>query len=193
MGINTQDVLDAAGTKWNFLKFTPGLVGGHCIGVDPYYLAQKAQESGYYPEIILAGRRINDSMGSFVASEIVKKMVHRDIAVKGAKALILGFTFKENCPDVRNTRVIDIYHDLCGFGLDVTVFDPWVDQEEVSNEYGIRVLNNKIDLSQTYSTIVLAVSHNQFFELDIDALKEMNSVVFDIKGFLPQTMVDARL
>lgn len=193
LGIDTHSVLEAAGTKWNFLPFKPGLVGGHCIGVDPYYLAQKAQESGYYPEIILAGRRINDSMGSFVASEIVKKMVHRDIPVKGAKALILGFTFKENCPDVRNTRVIDIYHDLCGFGLDVTVFDPWVDQEEVSNEYGISVINNKIDLSQTYSTIVLAVSHNQFLEMDIDALKEMNSVVFDIKGFLPQIIIDARL
>ena len=191
--IDTNAVLEAAGTKWNFLPFKPGLVGGHCIGVDPYYLAQKAQESGYYPEIILAGRRINDSMGSFVASEIVKKMVHRDIPVKGAKALILGFTFKENCPDVRNTRVVDIYLDLCDFGLDVTVFDPWVDQEEVSKEYGISVINNKNDLSQTYSTIVLAVSHNQFLEMDIDALKEMNSLLFDIKGFLPQNMVDARL
>jgi UDP-N-acetyl-D-galactosamine dehydrogenase len=191
--IDTNAVLEAAGTKWNFLPFKPGLVGGHCIGVDPYYLAQKAQESGYYPEIILAGRRINDSMGSFVASEIVKKMVQKEIPIKGAKALLLGFTFKENCPDVRNTRVIDIYHDLIEFGLDVTVFDPWVDQEEVSNDYGISVINNKTDLSQTYSTIVLAVSHNQFLEMDIDALKAMNSVIFDIKGFLPQTMVDARL
>ena len=193
LDIDTNAVLEAAGTKWNFLPFKPGLVGGHCIGVDPYYLAQKAQESGYYPEIILAGRRINDSMGSFVASEIVKKMVHRDIPVKGAKALILGFTFKENCPDVRNTRVIDIYHDLCGFGLDVTVFDPWVDKGEVSAEYGIDVIKVQNCLDQKYSIIVLAVSHNEFLKLDFDTLKEINSVVFDIKGFLPKAVIDARL
>ena len=191
--IDTNAVLEAAGTKWNFLPFKPGLVGGHCIGVDPYYLAQKAQESGYYPEIILAGRRINDSMGSFVASEIVKKMVQKDIPVKEAKALLLGFTFKENCPDVRNTRVIDIYHDLIEFGLDVTVFDPWVDKEEVFSEYGISVVNDFSHLDQEYSTIVLAVGHNQFLEIDIDNLKAKNSVVFDIKGFLPQTIIDARL
>ena len=191
--IDTHAVLEAAGTKWNFLPFKPGLVGGHCIGVDPYYLAQKAQESGYYPEIILAGRRINDSMGSFVASEIVKKMVQKDIPVKGAKTLLLGFTFKENCPDVRNTRVIDIYQDLVEFGLDVTVYDPWVDLEEVNQEYGIEVSNSKSVLGFKYSAIVLAVSHNEFLKIDLAELKDEKSILFDIKGFLPQKLVDARL
>jgi len=193
LDIDTHSVLEAAGTKWNFLPFKPGLVGGHCIGVDPYYLAQKAQESGYYPEIILAGRRINDSMGSFVASEIVKKMVQKDITVKGAKALLLGFTFKENCPDVRNTRVIDIYHDLIEFGLDVTVFDPWVDIQEVQDEYGIVINNSLNDVKAEYSTIILAVSHNEFLNLDIASIKSKDSVLFDIKGFLPPEIVDARL
>ena len=191
--IDTNAVLEAAGTKWNFLPFKPGLVGGHCIGVDPYYLAQKAQESGYYPEIILAGRRINDSMGSFVASEIVKKMVQKDIPVKGAKALLLGFTFKENCPDVRNTRVIDIYQDLLEFGLDVTIYDPWVDPCEVEIEYDIVVKSDSSVLKERYSTLILAVSHNVFLELDINELKERKSVVFDIKGFLPENLTDARL
>lgn len=193
LDIDTHAVLEAAGTKWNFLPFKPGLVGGHCIGVDPYYLAQKAQESGYYPEIILAGRRINDSMGSFVASEIVKKMVQKDIPVKGAKTLLLGFTFKENCPDVRNTRVIDIYQDLVEFGLDVTVYDPWVDLDEVNQEYGIEVSNSKAVLDTKYSTIVLAVSHNEFLEIDIDSIKDQKSILFDIKGFFPLNLVDARL
>ena len=191
--IDTNAVLEAAGTKWNFLPFKPGLVGGHCIGVDPYYLAQKAQESGYYPEIILAGRRINDSMGSFVSAEIVKKMVQKDIPVKGAKALLLGFTFKENCPDVRNTRVIDIYQDLSEYGLDVTVYDPWVNQNEVEYEYGIEVNNDLSDLDKKYAAIILAVSHNEFYKLDINSLKEDKSVVFDIKGFLPEYLIDARL
>ena len=191
--IDTNAVLEAAGTKWNFLPFKPGLVGGHCIGVDPYYLAQKAQESGYYPEIILAGRRINDSMGSFVASEIIKKMVQKDIPVKDAKSLLLGFTFKENCPDVRNTRVIDIYQDLVEFGLDVTVYDPWVDQDEVDMEYGILVKNNSSVLKEKYSAIILAVSHNEFLKLDINSLKEEKSIVYDIKGFFPQELTDARL
>ena len=191
--IDTNAVLEAAGTKWNFLPFKPGLVGGHCIGVDPYYLAQKAQESGYYPEIILAGRRINDSMGSFVASEIVKKMVQKDIPVKGAKALLLGFTFKENCPDVRNTRVIDIYQDLLEFGLDITIYDPWVDPCEVEIEYDIVVKSDSSVLKERYSTLILAVSHNVFLELDINELKERKSVVFDIKGFLPENLTDARL
>ena len=191
--IDTNAVLEAAGTKWNFLPFKPGLVGGHCIGVDPYYLAQKAQESGYYPEIILAGRRINDSMGSFVASEIVKKMVQKDIAVKGAKALLLGFTFKENCPDVRNTRVIDIYHDLIEFGLDITVYDPWINPHEVEIEYDIVVKNDASVLEEKYSTLILAVSHNAFLGIDIKSLKEEKSVVFDIKGFLPEDLTDARL
>ena len=191
--IDTHAVLEAAGTKWNFLPFKPGLVGGHCIGVDPYYLAQKAQESGYYPEIILAGRRINDSMGSFVASEIVKKMVQKDIPVKGAKTLLLGFTFKENCPDVRNTRVIDIYQDLVEFGLDITVYDPWVDLEEVDQEYKIKVTDSKAVLGFKYSAIILAVSHNEFLKIDFDSLKSTKSVLFDIKGFLPKHLIDARL
>ena len=191
--IDTNAVLEAAGTKWNFLPFKPGLVGGHCIGVDPYYLAQKAQESGYYPEIILAGRRINDSMGSFVASEIVKKMVQKDIPVKGAKALLLGFAFKENCPDVRNTRVIDIYHDLIEFGLDVTVYDPWVDVKEVMLEYGITVENKQENIRGQYSSIILAVSHKEFMNLDIKSIRAKNSILFDIKGFFPPEFVDARL
>ena len=193
LDIDTHAVLEAAGTKWNFLPFKPGLVGGHCISVDPYYLAQKAQESGYYPEIILAGRRINDSMGSFVASEIVKKMVQKNIPVKGAKALLLGFTFKENCPDVRNTRVIDIYKDLIEFGLDVTVYDPWVDRQEVLQEYGIDVCNKNTISFDKYSCIVLAVSHNEFLRLDLRALRATESLIFDIKGFLPANLVDGRL
>ena len=193
LDIDTHSVLEAAGTKWNFLPFKPGLVGGHCIGVDPYYLAQKAQESGYYPEIILAGRRINDSMGSFVASEIVKRMVQKDIPVKGAKALLLGFTFKENCPDFRNTRVIDIYNDLIEFGLNVTVFDPWVDVKEVEEEYTIVVESNKDALIDDYSAIILAVAHNEFIALDYSKIKKKNSILFDIKGLLSDSIVDARL
>ena len=191
--IDTNAVLEAAGTKWNFLPFKPGLVGGHCIGVDPYYLAQKAQESGYYPEIILAGRRINDSMGSFVASEIVKKMVQKDIPVKGAKALLLGFTFKENCPDVRNTRVIDIYQDLIEFGLDVTVIDPWVDVEEVKYEYEIDI-QNKLSMSNAdYSAIIIAVAHREFLSIDLNQLKAKNSLIYDLKGILPKHLTDVRL
>ena len=193
LNIDTHSVLEAAGTKWNFLPFKPGLVGGHCIGVDPYYLAQKAQESGYYPEIILAGRRINDSMGSFIASEIVKKMVQKDIQVKGARALLLGFTFKENCPDVRNTRVIDIYKDLIEFGLDVTVYDPWVDSKEVKQDFGIIALNRKTDLKKDYSTIILAVSHNEFRDLKIIDLLAGDGFVYDIKGFLSKEIIDSRL
>ena len=191
--IDTHSVLEAAGTKWNFLPFRPGLVGGHCIGVDPYYLAQKAQESGYYPEIILAGRRINDSMGSFVASEIVKKMVQKDIPIKGAKALLLGFTFKENCPDVRNTRVIDIYNDLMEYGLDVTVYDPWVDNEEVKQEFGITVLNRQSQLKDDYTALILAVGHSKFKDLKTENLLAENSIVYDIKGFLPPELIDKRL
>ena len=193
LDIDTNAVLEAAGTKWNFLPFKPGLVGGHCIGVDPYYLAQKAQESGYYPEIILAGRRINDSMGSFVCSEIIKKMALKEIPIKGAKTLLLGFAFKENCPDFRNTRVIDIYQDLVEYGLNVTVYDPWVDQEDVLMEHGIRAINNPQVLTDKYQLIILAVSHSQFLELDLNSLKEPNSILFDIKGFFPENLTDARL
>ena len=191
--IDTNAVLEAAGTKWNFLPFKPGLVGGHCIGVDPYYLAQKAQESGYYPEIILAGRRINDSMGSFVASEIFKKMVQNDIPVKGAKLLLLGFTFKENCPDIRNTRVIDIYQDLVEFGLDVTVFDPWADKQEVQKIYGITLKNSMSELDRCYSSIILAVGHDYFLEIEWNNFRKHNSLVYDIKGVLPLDQFDYRL
>ena len=191
--IDTHAVLEAAGTKWNFLPFKPGLVGGHCIGVDPYYLAQKAQESGYYPEIILAGRRINDSMGSFVASEIVKKMVQKEIPIKGSKALILGFTFKQNCPDVRNTRVIDIYNDLKEFGLDVSVFDPWLGQSFNSDEYKINIEKNISMKKNTYSLIVLAVNHDKFKELDLDSIATSNALKYDIKGFFDKDKVDYRL
>lgn len=191
--IDTYAVLEAAGTKWNFLPFKPGLVGGHCIGVDPYYLAQKAQESGYYPEIILAGRRINDSMGSFVASEVVKKMVQKDIPIKGSRALLLGFTFKENCPDIRNTGVIDIYKDLIDFGLGVTIYDPWVDTNNALNEYSIAIENDWSSLKGPYSAIILAVSHNEFLNLDLSELKETRSILYDIKGFFSADLIDARL
>jgi UDP-N-acetyl-D-galactosamine dehydrogenase len=190
MGIDTLEVLEAAGTKWNFLKFKPGLVGGHCIGVDPYYLAQKAQEVGYHPEIILAGRRLNDSMGKHVATEVVKLMMRKDLKVIDSKVLILGFTFKEDCPDVRNTRVIDIYHELRNFDINVDVYDPWANQEEVMHEYGITVVN---ELPKTeYTGAILAVAHKEFAHLDIRAIVG-NGVVFDVKGVLNKEMVDARL
>ncbi|RZS98488.1 nucleotide sugar dehydrogenase [Cecembia calidifontis] len=192
LGIDTHEVLAAAGTKWNFLPFKPGLVGGHCIGVDPYYLAQKAQEVGYHPEIILAGRRLNDSMGRHVATELIKHMMRKDLKVIDSKVLILGITFKENCPDIRNTRVIDIYHELKSFDMDVDVYDPWASPEEVMHEYGISILNggNPLDISQ-YSGIVLAVSHDKFKGMQIQ--KSDSCVVFDVKGFLPKEAVDARL
>jgi UDP-N-acetyl-D-galactosamine dehydrogenase len=190
MGIDTLEVLEAAGTKWNFLKFKPGLVGGHCIGVDPYYLAQKAQEVGYHPEIILAGRRLNDSMGKHVATEVVKLMMRKDLKVIDSKVLILGFTFKEDCPDVRNTRVIDIYQELKNFDIQVDVYDPWAKPEEVMHEYGITVVNELP--SEKYSAAILAVSHKEFANLDIRAIVG-NGVVFDVKGVLNKEMVDARL
>jgi len=192
MGIDTLDVLEAAGTKWNFLPFRPGLVGGHCIGVDPFYLAQKAQEVGYHPEIILAGRRLNDSMGAFVASETVKIMVKSGKAVKNAKALMLGITFKENCPDIRNTRATDIYHELKEYAMEVDVFDPWANKVDVKNEYGIDLLDELDDLDQ-YSAIILAVSHNQFKHYNFKAAKEAGAVIYDAKSILPREIVDARL
>ncbi len=192
LGIDTQEVLEAAGTKWNFLKFKPGLVGGHCIGVDPYYLAQKAQEVGYHPEIILAGRRLNDSMGKHVATEVVKLMMRKDLKVIESKVLILGFTFKEDCPDVRNTRVIDIYNELKSFDVQVDVHDPWVNSEDVKHEYGIEVLN-KISDDSHYSAVVLAVAHEKFRGLSIRNLVGDSGVIYDVKGMLPKTLVDARL
>ena len=193
LDIDTTAVLEAAGTKWNFLPFKPGLVGGHCIGVDPYYLAQKAQESGYYPEIILSGRRINDSMGSFIASDIVKKMIKRDISVKESKALILGFTFKENCPDVRNSRVIDVYNDLIDYGLKIDVYDSHAKVDDVLNDYNLILSSKEHVLSQKYSVIILAVCHSDFLKLDISKLCLPQSMVYDIKGFLPKSVVDEKL
>jgi len=192
LGIDTNEVLEAAGTKWNFLKFKPGLVGGHCIGVDPYYLAQKAQEVGYHPEIILAGRRLNDSMGKHVATEVVKLMMRKDLKVIDSKVLILGFTFKEDCPDVRNTRVIDIYNELKSFDIQVDVHDPWVNSEDVKHEYGIEVLQQISEDSQ-YSAVVLAVAHEKFCGLPIRNLVGDCGVVYDVKGILPKSLTDARL
>jgi UDP-N-acetyl-D-galactosamine dehydrogenase len=192
LGIDTEDVLEAAGTKWNFLPFRPGLVGGHCIGVDPYYLAQKAQEVGYHPEIILAGRRINDSMGKHVATEVVKCMMRKDLKVLEANVLMLGITFKENCPDIRNTRAIDIYKELKTYDMQVDVFDPWADPEEVHEEYGLNLLSgDKAPELSDYSAIILAVSHEKFRNLPIQ--KSDNCVVFDVKSFLDKNVVDKRL
>lgn len=194
MGIDTHDVLEAAGTKWNFLKFYPGLVGGHCIGVDPYYLAQKAQELGYHPEIILAGRRLNDTMSSYIAGEVVKLMIKNDIQVKASKILILGFTFKENCPDVRNTKVIDIIKELESYNTQVTTYDPWAKPQEVMNEYGIITINSFDDIcSDHFDTIILAVAHDAFKAIDLPYLRKPNSIVYDAKGFLDRSQVDYRL
>ena len=192
LNIDTNDVLEAASTKWNFLNFKPGLVGGHCIGVDPYYLAQKAQEIGYHPEIILAGRRTNDSMGKHIVLEIIKHMLRKNLKISRSKILILGFTFKENCPDFRNTRVIDIYHELKSFDTQVDIFDPWVDEEQVKIEYGINMITkvSSTDLSK-YSGIILAVAHNKFKH--IKSCTNANQVIFDVKGILPIQTVDARL
>lgn len=192
LGIDTHEVLEAAGTKWNFLKFKPGLVGGHCIGVDPFYLAQKAQEVGYHPEIILAGRRLNDSMGKYVATEVIKLMMRKNLKVIDSKVLILGFTFKEDCPDVRNTRVIDIYKELKSFDMEVDVYDPWANPIEVEHEYGISIISGeKAPSLQNYSAIVLAVSHNKFKNLKIQ--KSASQVIFDVKGAMDKNRVDARL
>ena len=192
LDIDTNEVLKAARTKWNFLPFSPGLVGGHCIGVDPYYLAQKAQDMGYYPELILAGRRINDSMGSFVTAKIVKQMAIRDIPIRASKALILGFTFKENCPDYRNTRVHDIYLELKDYGIEVDIYDPWVNEDAVRLEYDVEVFT-EIEALNKYSVILLAVSHDEFSTLNINDLRNSKSLVFDIKGFLPDNLTDCKL
>ena len=183
MGISTQDVLVAAATKWNFLKFQPGLVGGHCIGVDPYYLAQKAQELGYHPEIILAGRRMNDGMGEYIASQVVKCMIRKGVSVRNADILILGLTFKENCPDVRNTKVVDIVTSLKDYNTNITIFDPWANKEEVKYEYGFEIVNELPD--NKYHAIILAVAHEKFKNISIDSLRiDDKSVVYDVKGFL---------
>lgn len=191
MGIDTLDVLEAAGTKWNFLPFRPGLVGGHCIGVDPYYLARSAQRHGYNPEIILAGRRMNDGMGEYVAAQTVKLMLKKRIQVIGSKILILGFTFKENCPDSRNTKVVDIYRALKEYNLDITVYDPWAKASLVQKEYGISIVNQPP--SGKFDALIAAVAHKEFLELDIAGLLEDRHVVFDVKGTLDRNIVDGRL
>ena len=192
MGIDTNEVLTAAGTKWNFLPFKPGLVGGHCIGVDPYYLAQKAQEYGYHPEIILAGRRLNDNMGRYIASQVIKLMISREHKVKGAKVLVLGITFKENCPDIRNTHVVDIVKELQQYGAEVEIYDPWANPEEVMHEYGFECLC-KLN-GNHYEAIILAVAHKAFEELDLKSLgSSNNSIIYDVKGILKQDQVDGRL
>ena len=189
LGIDTHDVLEEAGTKWNFLPFRPGLVGGHCIGVDPYYLTYKAQETGYNPEIILAGRRLNDSMGGYVANQVVKLMIKNGQKIDHAKVLILGITFNENCPDIRNSRVIDVINELEDFGCAVDVYDPWADKEEVKQEYGIKLLD-MVGFDH-YQAIVLAVAHDDFKYVNI--VKTEDQVVFDIKSFLPPEIVDGKL
>ena len=174
--------MEAAGTKWNFLPFKPGLVGGHCIGVDPYYLAQKAQEMGYHPEIILAGRRLNDSMGEYVASQVVKLMIKKGVVVNGAKLLMLGITFKENCPDVRNTKIVDVISSLADYGIQVSIYDPWANPAEVKHEYRL-VTSNTIP-NEKFDAIVLGVAHDKFANIDFDSIKKENAVIYDVKGIL---------
>ncbi|MEC3880152.1 nucleotide sugar dehydrogenase [Parapedobacter sp. 10938] len=192
IGIDTNDVIEAAATKWNFLKYQPGLVGGHCIGVDPYYLAHKAQSLGYHPQVILSGRRVNDQMGAFVADKVVKLMIQKDHKIKDSRALIMGITFKENCPDIRNTRVVDIYHELVQFGLSVDVYDPWADPDEVKQEYGLDILN-EVDTHVVYDAIVVAVAHSEFLKFDYQKVRRNNGVIFDTKACLNRDLVDGRL
>jgi UDP-N-acetyl-D-galactosamine dehydrogenase len=202
MGIDTLDVLEAAGTKWNFLPFRPGLVGGHCIGVDPYYLAQCAQRHGYNPEIILAGRRMNDGMGEYVATETIKLMLKKGIQVLNSNILILGFTFKENCPDVRNTKVIDIYKALKEYNLNITVYDPWANPDAVKREYGIDIVNDLSQINSQQSTVngkpvfdaaIAAVAHKKFEGLDVTSLLKEKHVIFDVKCTLDRSIIDGRL
>jgi len=190
MGIDTTEVLEAAGTKWNFLKYKPGLVGGHCIGVDPYYLAYKAESLGYYPQVILSGRRVNDMMGVFVANKLVKLLIKKGHKIEGSRVLILGITFKENCPDIRNTRVVDVYKELRDFGMQVDVYDPWASGDQVQDEYGISLIDNP---SGKYEAVVLAVAHQSFQQLTVSDFANENSVIFDLKSTLPKDSVDSRL
>ncbi|MEC5171979.1 nucleotide sugar dehydrogenase [Chryseobacterium nepalense] len=192
LGIDTHDVLEAAGTKYNFLKYKPGLVGGHCISVDPYYLAHKAEQLGYHPDVILSGRRVNDSIAKFIASKVVKLLIAKGGVIKNSEALILGITFKENCPDVRNTKVIDIYTELIDYGIHVDIFDPWANKHEIKHEYGVDILSELIE-GKKYDSVIIAVSHNEFLTLNINALKKDNAVVFDTKACFDRNLVDARL
>jgi UDP-N-acetyl-D-galactosamine dehydrogenase len=191
MDIDTSDVLEAASTKWNFLKYKPGLVGGHCIGVDPYYLAYKSNALGYVPQVILSGRKVNEDMGIFIANKVVKLILAKGDKVKGEKVLILGFAFKENCPDIRNTRVIDIYKELTQFGLDLDIYDPWANQEEVYKEYGIK-LEQELKF-KSYKAVIVAVAHNEFLNINYQAYKDQGAVIFDIKSFIDRKFADARL
>lgn len=190
MGIDTTEVLEAAGTKWNFLNFKPGLVGGHCIGVDPYYLLHKSESLGYYPQVILSGRRVNDNMGIFVANKLVKLLIQKGKKIGGAKTLMLGITFKENCPDIRNSRVVDIYHELRDFGMDVDVYDPWANAAEVKHEHGIDLVAT---VGSNYDAIVLTVAHQEFLGLPFASMKQADGIIFDIKSVLDKSLVDARL
>ncbi|MDR6158529.1 MULTISPECIES: nucleotide sugar dehydrogenase [Chryseobacterium] len=192
IGIDTHDVLEAAGTKYNFLKYKPGLVGGHCISVDPYYLAHKAEQLGYHPDVILSGRRVNDSIAKFIASKVVKLLIAKGGIIKDSEALILGVTFKENCPDVRNTKVVDIYTELKDYGVNVDIYDPWANKDEIRHEYGIDILNTLIE-GKKYDSVIIAVSHDEFLQMDLDYLKKDNAVVFDTKACFDRSLVDARL
>jgi len=194
LGIDTHEVLAAAGTKWNFLKFQPGLVGGHCIGVDPYYLTHKAEDSGHHPQVILAGRRINDGMGGYIAQELIKAMIQRDLQIRGVRVLVLGLAFKENCPDLRNTRVIDIVAELADYGLDVDVHDPWVNARDAVAEYGVKMV--EAPTQGDYDAIILAVAHQQFRDMGADAIKTLGkpgAVFFDVKAIFPKDQSDFRL
>ena len=192
VGIDTNDVIDAAGTKWNFLKYRPGLVGGHCISVDPYYLASKAESLGYVPQVILSGRHVNNSIAPFIANKVLKLMVHKAHTIKGAKVLILGVTFKENCPDIRNTKVIDIHRELTEFGLDVDIFDPWASIDEVKQEYNVDI-SNQLDATKKYQAILLAVAHDEFKTFDFEKYYTNGAVIFDVKAVVDRRWVDGRL
>ena len=191
MGIDTTDVIEAAGTKWNFLKYKPGLVGGHCIGVDPYYLKQKSESLGYYPAVISSGRKVNDAMGEFIGGKVIKLLIKKGKKISGSRCLMLGITFKENCPDIRNTRAIDIYEELREYGVEVDIYDPWVSSAEVKKELGLEMVES-VDMSD-YDSVILAVSHDEFSSLDYAQVRKNNGVIFDVKSFLPREIVDARL
>jgi len=193
LDIDTREVLEAAGTKWNFLPFQPGLVGGHCIGVDPYYLTHKAEAVGYHPQIILAGRRLNDNMGREVANRVVKMLIKRGHRIQGARILQLGITFKENCPDIRNSRAIDVVRELEEYGCEVSVSDPWADSDEVRHAYGLEVLPEEDAATGPWDAVIVAVAHRQFLELDFKAVRDAGGLIFDIKGILPRDLVDGRL
>lgn len=192
IGIDTNDVIDAAGSKWNFLKYRPGLVGGHCIGVDPYYLVHKAKAVGYHPEVISSGRRVNNSIAEHIASKVLKLMIQNESKIKGAKILLMGITFKENCPDIRNTKVVDIYRELKEFGVEVDVYDPWAEASEVKREYGIDILSN-VEQEKDYQAIILAVAHEEFKNFDFKKYKQRNAIIYDVKNVIDRSLVDGRL